>query len=95
MRGREQDFTFDSTQANVLGITHAPTGFRMHLPREVVPPSVVKSAESLLWRDLTNLAVCIDKEGVAARKTLHKQLSQDLSACHTRCHASAKTGIDS
>jgi hypothetical protein len=30
------DFMVDSTSTDIVGITHTPTGFRMHLPKEIV-----------------------------------------------------------
>lgn len=35
------EFVIDSEQAGLVGITHLPTGFRMHLPRSVLPTTFV------------------------------------------------------
>lgn len=39
-----EEFTIDSEDGDILGVTHAPTGFRMHLPRRIVPAAVAKTA---------------------------------------------------
>ena len=41
------NFGIDSASAGVYGITHAPTGFRMHLPKQVVPPEALNQMETL------------------------------------------------
>jgi hypothetical protein len=33
MRDNKQDFYVDSTEGNIYGVTHKPTGFRIHVPR--------------------------------------------------------------
>lgn len=33
-----QEFVVDSDQDGLVGLTHIPTGFRSHLPKQAVPP---------------------------------------------------------
>jgi hypothetical protein len=55
-------FKIDSTDGDILGITHLPTGFKMHVPRVIVPQPklpVVKTAkfDDATWKDVPVLAV--------------------------------------
>lgn len=39
------DFVVDSEEGGVVGLTHAPTGFRVHMPRTAVPrPHLLRRA---------------------------------------------------
>lgn len=37
IRKYPDDFAIDSRQGDIVGVTHVPTGFRMHLPSRVLP----------------------------------------------------------
>jgi 8-oxo-dGTP pyrophosphatase MutT (NUDIX family) len=40
------DFIIDSQEGGILGITHVPTNFRIHIPREQFPSSYLRSQKS-------------------------------------------------
>lgn len=40
IREAPADFVVDSAAGGVVGVTHRPTGFRVHLPRRVLPPEL-------------------------------------------------------
>lgn len=44
---KQEDFTIDSDEGHVAGVTHMPSGFRMHMPKVAIPPGLMKSAESV------------------------------------------------
>ena len=53
------EFVIDSVLNNkYVGITHVPTSFKIHVPRNIIPPSVkwqvptMKSANNLTWDDV-------------------------------------------
>lgn len=56
------DFAIDSQQGDILGITHKPTGFKLHVPRLIAPatsslPEVKKvAAAEVEWKDVPWLA---------------------------------------
>lgn len=64
MEDSPADFVIDSQEGDILGITHKPTGFRLHVPRIVAPttsslPPVRKSAavNDVTWEEVPRLAV--------------------------------------
>lgn len=46
IRESPKDFMLDSEERDVVGVTHSPSGFRFHLPREVAQPLFHKMAAS-------------------------------------------------
>jgi hypothetical protein len=43
LRERPDDFFVDSESGGILGLTHQPSGFRMHVPARIVPrPELVR-----------------------------------------------------
>jgi len=64
MEDSPADFVVDSQEGDILGITHKPTGFRLHVPRIVAtpPPSLppvrkMAAAEEVIWEEVPRLAV--------------------------------------
>lgn len=63
MEDNPADFTIDSEAGDILGITHKPTGFRLHVPRIVastppsMPPVKKVAAADAPWEDVPRLAV--------------------------------------
>lgn len=50
MNDRPDDFAVDSDDGKgILGITHRPTGFRFHMPKQVVHPRLEKMAGAAQW----------------------------------------------
>jgi len=47
MERRPQDFIRDSTEGYFHGITHVPSGFRLHLPAKVIPPEVSAAGKTV------------------------------------------------
>jgi hypothetical protein len=45
IRDKPSDFHQDSEDKGIVGVTHHPTGFRMHLPKTVVPVTLKKLME--------------------------------------------------
>jgi hypothetical protein len=46
LRDRPHEFFVDSTQGAFLGISHSPSGFKMHLPRKLVPAARLGQAKA-------------------------------------------------
>lgn len=40
MQAHPHEFAIDSEANGIVGVTHVSTGFRMHLPRRVLPASI-------------------------------------------------------
>lgn len=58
IRESPDEFMVDSEERDIMGITHAPTGFRFHLPREVAFPLFRKQAGGLNFMDyLSSMSV--------------------------------------
>lgn len=65
---RPEEFKIDSQDDGIVGITHLPTGFKMHVPRMIMPASPIPqvktaSVDEVGWKDVPLLAV---KYAVAA-----------------------------
>jgi hypothetical protein len=62
LEDQPEAFKIDSQDGDILGITHLPTGFKMHVPRVIVPRPklpLVKTAkmDDVTWRDVPILSV--------------------------------------
>ena len=51
MTERPDEFKIDSQEGDILGITHIPTGFRLHVPRLVVPTPKPEPIKTASWQD--------------------------------------------
>ena len=64
-----EEFIVDDTEGKHHGITHLPTGFRLHTAPKVIPASVSKR--------MRELEISGEKtQGVGLRKTMHQRLEE-------------------
>jgi acylphosphatase len=68
-------FRIDSEEGGIYGLTHAPTGFRIHMPRAAAPLELTagnrRGADKMRTVELSGKV-----QGVGLRKTVHRKLDE-------------------